>query len=155
MRRLPIALALSALLAIAAPGAAQGLGWSVGAGVANPLGDFGDFYGPGYTLRGQLALDLVLVDVHAQAGWSRFSADDDVSDAVDETANLTHIAVGTRFGLGLLWVGANAGYFSGDDEDGLGFFPEVGAGLGPVEAVLDVRIDGDTKWWALRGAIRF
>lgn len=141
---------LGAALA-AAPVGAQGLNTSLGAGIASPVGDFGDLYDPGFTVRGQVGLDLVLLDVHAQAGWSRFGA----ADADTDDANVTHLGVGARAGFGLFWVGLNAAQFWGEGDDGVGWVPEVGVSFLSLEAVADVRIDGDEKWWALRGALRF
>lgn len=53
-------------------------------------------------------------------------------------------------GLGFLWVGANAAYFFGDGDRGLGFFPELGVKIWRVEGVADFRVDGDEKWGAAR-----
>ncbi|MGD2067285.1 MAG: hypothetical protein PVI57_01270 [Gemmatimonadota bacterium] len=154
-------LTLALLLACAAlhPGGASAqASTSLGAGLAVPLGDFGDFAGTGYTIRGQAGLSLVLADIHVQAGWSHFPGEDATvagETVSGEGADIFHTGVGARLGLGLLWVGANAAYFFGDGDDGIGIFPEVGLGLGPLEVVGDVRIDGDAKWAAIRGALKF
>jgi len=98
-----------------------------------------------------------LADGHVQAGWSRFSgADLDEGDlvVVGEDANVWHGGLGVRVGIGPFWVGANGFYSFGDTDDGLGFAPEVGVDLGPLEIVAD-HLFGDTKWFALRGAVRF
>ncbi|MEJ2504044.1 MAG: hypothetical protein P8177_12170 [Gemmatimonadota bacterium] len=152
MDRLRSALIPCVLVAIAlapADGNAQ-IYSSVGAGVAVPTGDFGDNFDTGWTVRGQLGLSFVLVDGHVQAGWSRFPGKDSVEDA-----DIYHAGVGARVGLGLVFVGANAAYFFGDGEDGVGFFPEIGAHIGPIEAVADYRIDGDNKWLGARVGLRF
>lgn len=128
---------------------------SLGVGLAIPVGDFGDAFERGYTVRGQVGLSMIAVGVHAQAGWSRFPAiqqgDIELADA-----DIYHLVAGARFGLGPLWVGGNGGYFYGDDDqEGIAFFPEVGAGLGPLEAVADLRVGGDARWLGLRVALRF
>lgn len=141
-----------ATLALALPSTAraQGLSTSVGVGMAGGWSDLGDVTDPGFTLRGQVGVDLLVASVHGQVGWTRLPAAGD-----GDAFSTAHYGVGGRLGLGLLWVGINGAYFSGDGDDGMGFFPEVGVGLGPLEAVADVRIDGDQKWWGLRGALRF
>ena len=131
---------------------------SIGAGVAAPISDFGDVAGTGYTVRGQVGLSAIIVDAHIQGGWSRFSGEDFTvggETVSGETANVYHAGVGARLGLGLIWVGANGAYFFGDADEGIGFFPEVGVGIGPIEVVADIRIDGDQKWAAVRAALRF
>lgn len=124
----------------------------VGAGATNPRGDFGDAYRPGFTLRGQAGLSLVLIDAHIQVGWSHFRAEE--TAPTDDAANLYHIGPGARFGLGLGWVGANAFWFFGDGDDGMQIVPEIGIGFGPLEGVLDASVTGDAKWFALRVNIR-
>lgn len=149
---------LLACLALHPGGAEAQTSTSVGIGLAAPLGNFGDFAGTGYTVRGQAGLSLVLADVHLQAGWSHFPGEDATvagETISGEGADIFHTGVGARLGLGLLWVGANAAYFFGDGDDGVGLFPEIGLGLGPLEVVGDIRIDGDAKWAAIRGALRF
>lgn len=142
---------------------------SIGVGVASPQGDFGDFFDSGYTVRGQFALSaLGLFEVHTQAGWSRFGlgydpgfvvADGDVPaeiEAIDGDADIFHAGVGARLGiLGLAFIGANGAYFFGDGDDDIGFFPEIGVGLGPLEVVADYRFGSDFDWFGLRGALKF
>jgi len=138
----------------AAPAHAQ-LSASVGAGVAQPRGDLDDGFENGFTVRTQLALSaLGLVNVHAQAGWTRFGADDTAEVDLDD-ANVFHAGVGGRLGvLGLAFVGLNGVWFGGDSEDDFGLLPEVGVGLGPLEVVADYRL-GDEGWLSLRGALKF
>jgi len=153
----PLAKLIPALLAIflVLPTSAEAqLQTSLTGGIIAPIGDFGDTYDPGYSVRGQVGLSFLLASVHAQVGVSRFSANDSAPAATDDL-NVYHYGVGARAGFGLLWVGANAAYFSGDGDDGLGFFPEVGVSFLMLEAVADMRIDGDQKWYGLRAGIRF
>jgi hypothetical protein len=151
-RLVPAALAFCFVLPVASEAQIQ---TSIGAGIAVPTGDFGDVADNGYTVRGQLGVSLLLASVHAQVGWTRFPGPEIAGIEADD-ADIWHAGVGGRFGLGLFWVGLNAAYFGGDGEDdGLGFFPEVGLGLGPLEAVADYRIDGDAKWLGLRAALKF
>lgn len=162
------ALALAAALALLIPGQAQGqLYTSLGGGVATPVGDFGDVADPGFTLRGQLGLSLVLADVHLQAGVSRFPGAsfefDGETFEIDENFTQYHLGAGGRFGLGLIWVGATGVFMFGDgveeveeyDIDGLAFLPEVGVGLGPIEVVADYLIQSDVNWIGLRAAFKF
>jgi len=146
----PSLLALTLLVAFATPARAQ-LGASIGAGVATPQGDLEDAYDSGYTARAQLTLSaLGLFEVHGQAGWTRFPAK---SDAVDDLDQL-HAGAGARLSVfPLVFVGANAAYFFGDADEEVGFFPEVGVGLGPLEVVLDYRV-GDEGWLGIRGALK-
>lgn len=126
---------------------------SIGVGVASPQGDFGDVVDEGYTVRAQLALSaLGLVSVHTQGGWTRFPAESEV----DDDANILHAGVGARLGVfGIMFVGANGAYFFGDGDDEVGFFPEIGVGLGPLEVVADYRVGSDFDWFGLRGALKF
>jgi hypothetical protein len=151
VRSLLLALALGLS---AAPLSAQTYG-SLGLGAAVPTGDFGDIYDTGYTIRGQAGVSLVLADVHLQTGVSRFSGQEIAAGESTDDIAVYHAGAGARLGLGLIWVGANAAYFFGDGDDGVGFFPEVGVGIGPIEVVADYRIDGDFRWLALRGGWRF
>jgi hypothetical protein len=142
------------------PGSAEAQRYSsLGAGLAVPVGDMSDVYDTGWTVRGQTGLSFVLVDAHVQTGWSRFPGKDYTAGGVTVSAediNVYHAGVGARVGLGLVWVGANAAYFFGDlDDDGLGLFPEVGAHIGPIEAVVDYRIDGEVNWLGARVGLRF
>jgi hypothetical protein len=149
--RLRISFALSlALLLFAAPAHGQ---TSIGVGIASAQGDFGDVADNGYTIRAQRALSLLgLVAIHAQGGWSRFEAKGESS----ADADILHAGVGARLGgFGLVFVGANAAYFFGDGDDEIGFFPEVGIGLGPLEVVADYRLGSDFNWFGLRGALKF
>ena len=142
-------------LCLLLPGGVEGqINASLGAGVAVPTGDFGDLQDNGYTVRGQLGLSLLLASVHAQVGWTRFPSKDLAALELTDV-DIYHAGVGARFGLGLFWLGLNAAYFSGDGEDGAGVFPEVGVGLGPIEAVADYRVDGDAKWLGVRAALKF
>lgn len=146
---------LAALACLLVLGAAEVQGQiytSLGAGVTQPIGDFDDLYDRGFTVRGQAGLSLILAGAHAQVGWSNFATDVDTSDT--DAANVFHAGVGGRLGVGLFFVGANAAYFFGDGENGIGYIPEVGISLLSLEVVADGRIDGE-KWVALRGALKF
>lgn len=131
---------------------AQGLQFSGGLGYAAPIGSISDFQSQGYTLRGQAGLNLLLASVHAQAGWTHLNGREG-----QEPVNIQHLVAGGRFGLGLVWTGLNAGWFRDPDNEGnsFGYLPEIGAGLGPLEVVFDVRPSGPNKWWSLRGGLRF
>lgn len=145
------------VLALAlAPAVASGQTYTaIGVGITVPTGSFADLYDNGYTVRGQLGLDLLLVDAHVQAGWNRFSGKTTAEPATEDV-DLYHAGVGARVGIGVLWIGANAAYFFGDlDNDGLGLFPEAGVGVGPIEFVADYRMDGDLRWFGIRAALKF
>ncbi len=154
MNRSPIAIAALAItLLLLAPGAAwSGVTYkSVGAGLALPTGDLADAVDSGYTVRGQMGLGLLTFgDVHVQTGWTRFSS----STSGDDDVSTFHAGVGARVGTGATFIGANLVYFFGDD-DGTGVLPEVGVVFGPLEGVLDYRLDGDAHWFGLRAGYRF
>jgi len=77
-------------------------------------------------------------------------------EGIDGDADILHAGVGARLGVfGLAFVGANAAYFFGDGDEDVGFFPEIGVGLGPLEVVADYRIGSDFNWFGLRGALEF
>jgi len=157
------------LLFVPAAAAQAQLSKSIGIGVASPQGEFGDYFDEGYTVRGQFQLSaLGLIAVHTQAGWTRFSSDFDPGtvvpdsnvpasiEGIDGDADILHAGVGARLGVfGLAFVGANAAYFFGDGDEDVGFFPEIGVGLGPLEVVADYRIGSDFNWFGLRGALKF
>ena len=152
IRSLPLALAL---VSLGTSGAEAQLYGSAGLGAAKPYGDFQDKADLGLTFRGQAGLSLWLVDAHLQTGVTTFTAADDVPEGDDGNLNIYHAGAGARLGLGFVWVGANAAYFFGDGEDGVGYFPEVGVKFWHLEAVADVRLDGDEKWWSARIGYRF
>ena len=147
-----------AALCLLLPAAAEAqIGGSVGAGVTVPSGDFGDRLENGFTVRGQLGVSLLVASVHGQVGWTRFPSKDLVNLELEDL-DIFHYGVGARVGMGLFWVGLNGAYFSGfddDDDDGAGIFPEVGVGLGSLEAVADYRVDGDARWLSIRAAVKF
>ena len=152
--------ALAAGLLVFAPTSASAqIGGSLTAGVAGAYGDGSDLVGDGYTLRGQLGLDLLLVGLHAQVGYTRFSGTTaTVAGNTIETnaSNNYHYGIGGRLGAGgLLWFGGTGAWFAGDGDDEFGLIPEVGVGIGPLEVVADARVTGSSKWWSLRGGIRF
>lgn len=134
---------------------------SVGVGLVQPLGDFGEFQDNGFTVRGQVGVSLLVASVHAQAGWTRFPGKD-LENLELTNIDIFHAGAGVRVGMGIYWVGLNGAYFSGDEaegsdgeEKGMGFFPEVGVGLGAAELVADLRVDGDQKWVGVRLAVKF
>lgn len=151
---------VAAILAFAPSAASAQLAGSITAGVAGATGDLGDITDRGFTLQGRAELALLFVGVHAGAGYTRLSGKEITiagetveSDAID----FYNAGFGARLGLGaLLWVGANANYYigSGADND-WGLVPEIGASIGPIEAIADYKLTGDAKWWSLRAGIRF
>ena len=136
--------------ALGAPQADAQIYGSAGVGAAKPFGDFKDVADLGITFRGQAGISLWIADVHLQTGVTSFTAADGVPEDEDDNLNIYHAGAGARVGLGFLWVGANAAYFFGDGEKGIGFFPEVGAKIWRLEVVGDVRVDGSEKWAAAR-----
>lgn len=150
--------AVAALALVAPREAVAQFNASISAGVAVPSGDLGDVTGTGFTVRGQAGMSLALIDAYLQAGWSSFPGDDPgVGDTVAEggDADIWHGGIGVRLGIGIIWVGGNALYSFGDTpKDGVGFAPEVGVGLGPIEIVADY-LFGDTRWAAIRAGFRF
>jgi len=145
------ALAVGALMV--APTAAEAqLSASITGGIANATGDAGDVTDSGFTVQGRAELSLLLAGVHANAGFTRLSGADGFEDA-----DLWNAGVGARVGLGpLLWVGANGNYYAGGDIDNeFGIVPEVGASIGPLEAIIDYKATGDIKFWSIRAGLRF
>lgn len=151
--RAAVLILLSALL-LPVPGVEAQMSTGLGIGWAAPYGKLGDSYGSGFTVRGQVGLDLPLVKPHLQAGWTRVPYDGGGGDSKG-SANIYHTAVGARFSLGLIWVGANAAYFFGHGDGGFGFFPEAGVSFWKLEAVGDIRVDGSEKWAAFRVGLSF
>lgn len=150
MRRIALVLSVLALTLIPARGVEAQLSTSIGAGVAGGLGDFGDAYDSGWTLRGQAGLNLLLAGLHAQAGVTRL----DGTEGRDGTT-IFQGGIGGRLGVGLFFVGANANYYIGDAiENGVGFAPEVGLSFLMLEAVADIRLDDD-HMWGVRVALKF
>ena len=153
------ALAALSLLALAAPSPTSAqTNASIGAGVAFPTGDLGDVTGTGFTVRGQAGMSLGLIEAYLQGGWSSFPGKDvDAGDAVveGEDADIWHAGLGVRLGFSMFWIGGNVLYSFGDTpDDGVGFAPEVGVALGPIEVVADY-LFGNTNWAALRAGFRF
>ena len=149
-RMFPVALIVFSVLS---PAAEAQVYSSAALGVAKPTGDFGDLYDLGLTYRGQVGISLLFADVHLQTGWTDLAPVEDYAEGKD--LNIYHAGAGARVGLGFLWVGANAAYFFGDGEKGLGLFPEVGLKVWRLEGVVDYRIDGDENWGAARVGFRF
>lgn len=136
-----------------APSAAEAqLAGSITGGIVGGTGDTGDVTDSGFTVQGRAELSILFAGVHANAGFTRLNGADSFGDA-----DFWNAGVGARLGLGtLLWVGANANYYLGDDiENEVGIVPEVGVSLGPLEAIADFKITGDVNFWSLRAGIRF
>lgn len=140
---------------------------SVAIGGAGAIGDFEDLADYGFTARGQVGIPLLsFLDVHAQGGWTwmesavgaalnAFGVAELAGLDVESSFEFWHVGVGARASLGPLFVGGNGLYFVGDTDEGFGFVPEVGVGLGRFELVVDHRMDGQLKWWAARLGFRF
>lgn len=140
-------------LALGASGVqAQSTG-SIGVGVAVPTGDLDTFVDPGFTLRLQSSVPVSpLMNTQLQGGWTRFLADDDVTDS--GTVDSYHVSLGIRLGTEF-FVGANGGYFFGDGDDQFAIFPEAGIRISRVELVGDIRVTGDARWWTVRAGWLF
>lgn len=149
-------LALAAVLVLlVVPTAGRGqISTSVAGGLAYPIGEVAEGVDQGFTIRGQAGVSLLLVSVHAQAGYTHLPGEEIENLEMDDV-DFFHAGVGARLGLGLVWAGLNAAWFTGDADDGLGILPELGAGFGPIEVVADGRLDGDAKWVAVRAGFRF
>ena len=141
------------LFALVTPGAEAQVYSSFGLGLASPVGDLGDTHDVGITTRGQVGLSLLIADVHLQTGWTSFSASGD--SPAEKDFSTFHAGAGARVGLGFIWIGANAAYFFGDGEEGVGFLPEAGLRIWHLEGVVDFRVDGDEKWGSARLSYRF
>lgn len=150
---------LAVALLVAAPFVGQDLQaqfyGSLGGGIAKATGDFSDNYDMGLTFRGQAGISLAIVDAHLQTGVTSFGVADDPDNPDADDVNIYHAGIGARVGLGFVFIGANAAYFFGDGEDGIGLFPEIGVRIWRLEAVADYRIDGDENWGAVRLNWRF
>ena len=145
---------LTAAALLAAPSAAEAqLSTSVSAGVAGPTGDAGDIADTGFTVQGRVGLSLLVAGLHANGGFTRLPGKDSVGA---DDADVWNVGVGAKFGLApLLWVGANANYYTGDGSDEMGIVPEIGVSIGPLEAIADYKVTGDVKFWSLRVGIGF
>lgn len=154
--------AVSALgLLLLAPTSAEAqLSGSITGGLSNPTGVLGDLNDRGFTVQARGELSLLIAGVHAGVGYTRFAGKDIDIDEVSTKSDplgVYNVGVGGRVGLGLvLWVGANGNYYFGDINGGdFGLVPEVGASLGPIEAIVDYKITGDLKWFSARVGFRF
>lgn len=154
MSRIRLAVSGLVLALVLAPAALSGQTYgSIGVGVAAPAGTLADFYDPGFTIRGQAGLSLVLVDIHVQTGYTSFRGKE--GTVLGQPVTLPdidsfHAGAGARLGLGFLWVGANAAYFFAEEfGKEIKLFPEAGLGLGPLEVVADYTL-GDQNWLSLR-----
>jgi hypothetical protein len=151
---------VAVILALAPSAGSAQLAGSITGGVAGPTGDAGDLFDPGFTVQGRAELSLLFAGVHANGGFTRLSGKEITAAGVtveSDAVDFFNVGVGARVGLGaLLWAGANANYYIGSDVDNeLGIVPEVGASLGPIEAIADFKITGDVNWWSIRAGIRF
>lgn len=147
------AAALAAALLLLGPAAAEAqISTSISGGPAGPTGDAADLAETGFTVQGRAGLSLILAGLHANAGFTRLSGKDSFDDA-----DFFNVGAGAKVGLGpLFWVGANANYYAGGDIDNeVGIVPEVGASIGPLEAVADFKITGDINFWSLRVGLSF
>lgn len=154
MSRIRLAVSGLVVALVLAPAALSGQTYSsLGVGVAAPAAGFADGWDPGYTIRGQAGLSLVLVDIHVQTGYTSFRGKE--GTALGQTVQFPdvdtfHAGAGARVGLGFLWVGANAAYFFAEEfGKEVKLFPEAGLGLGPLEVVADYTL-GDQNWLSLR-----
>jgi len=153
MKTKPIMLAAATWLALLTPALSAQGNRSIGLGGVLPQRDYADVVDTGFSVRFQ---SLALYDrsqVQLQGGWSRFSGREEPGTET-ESADVFHVSLGIRLGA-TVFVGANGGYFWGDTDDGLGFFPEAGVRFGRIGLIADYRVDGDENWLGLRAELTF
>jgi len=153
MMRKGIAL-LAALLVLGAAGSA----WAIGLGIGYrlPTGAFGDEYDGGYGANFALAFPVApTVTAWGDVGYTRFRYKDiSVLGATGVgDIDVWGFNAGAKVGVGMLYLGAEAGYFTEIDEFGL--TPLVGIGFSVLDLSARYKATGDANWWDLRASISF
>ncbi|HPF71876.1 MAG TPA: hypothetical protein PLQ13_14480 [Candidatus Krumholzibacteria bacterium] len=155
MRKTTIfALAAVAALAFASTALA---GFGIGANVAAPTGDFGDFFKAGYGIHAVYQQGLTpLATLTGDFGWTTFSSEDVTIGSVTiggEDIDVWNATAGARFAVLPLGLGAEVGYFSEVEE--WSFVPTAGMTFSKIDLSARWKATGDAKWFEVRAAFMF
>jgi hypothetical protein len=115
MRRCLLLLGLVALVAPAATAQLPLLDVRLGAHAVLPTGDLGDAYDTGFGVYGRVGAPVGPLKLMASASWNRLKG---ISVASTSDLDVVTVTVGPHFGMAMLDIGIEGGYFSQFDKFG-------------------------------------
>lgn len=148
-----------ALLTVLTVLSAAGSAWALGLGIGYklPTGDFGEAYSGGYGANVAFMFPVApTVTAWGDVGYTRFTADSSfwsLNPLAPGDLDVWGFNAGAKVGLGPLYVGAEAGYFTEIDEFGL--TPLVGMSVAILDFSVRYKATGDANWWDFRASISF
>ena len=148
-----------ALLVVLTVLSAAGSAWALGLGIGYklPTGEFGDLYDGGVGANVAFMFPVApTVTAWADVGYTKFLAKSSfggLNPYGTGDLDVWGFNGGAKVGLGPLYVGAEAGYFTGIDEFGL--TPLVGMSVAILDFSVRYKATGDVNWWDLRASISF
>jgi hypothetical protein len=125
----------------------------VGAHAVLPTGDLGDAYDAGFGAYGRIGLPVGPVKLMASATFNRFTG---VGSALTGDLDVVSVQVGPHFGLAMLDVGLEGGWFSQFQD--MGFAPNVSLKLLRFEVTASYSTtfkDPTGAWMTLGAGFRF
>lgn len=159
LRRVPLLLALTTLLA--APVAAQIplLDIRVGAQAVMPQGTLGDVYKAGFGAYGRIGIPLGMIKLMGTATWTRLPGDSYLNlglPAIYPDEDVIGLTAGPHFSLPFIDFGLEGGYFTNFKK--VGIVPSVAVGLLKLDVMASytmVNTDPKANWLGLGVGFRF
>ncbi|MFT5234620.1 MAG: hypothetical protein ACI9UK_002130 [Candidatus Krumholzibacteriia bacterium] len=155
MKRILWAILALSIMGSASSALAQKTG-GLAVSYAKPKGNFEGLVGDGYGLSSVFDYPLSgIVDVTLSLGWYNFEGRTlfEGTNVKTESFSMWEFAVGPQVDFGMLYIGAEGGYYTNVDEWGL--VPNVGIRKKMIDASLRYKMTEDAEYYAFRLAFFF
>ncbi|MDH5233635.1 MAG: hypothetical protein OEW77_01670 [Gemmatimonadota bacterium] len=153
MRRCLLVIGFVTLVAPAATAQLPVLDLRLGAHAGMPTGDLGDAYDTGFGVYGRLGAPVGPLKLMASATWNRLKG---IATASTTDLDVVTVTAGPHFGMAMLDVGIEGGYFSQFQE--FGASPNVSLKLLRYELTASYNMtfqDPKGSWLTLGAGLRF